>query len=556
MMSAVASRERRSTAGKRMSSLVGKAQDEDDTFWGHETWAEDDSGNESFAESDVGSEERVDQFDSDFDESESDHDAEDEAAGAEEETRLRVEERSEKRQHKFDVAKAGRALMQKKKGKGKTRATRAMGDGINAGLVLNFPAAGAAPPLRAATIVPPIAPALALTLVAPPGSIAPTANRSLRQHTSRSTTGKRSLRAATVTKSQQAESTRKATVPTTSVPAKKKQRRFTQEELLLEAATVTEPENERWLLARKRIQQSENDSQKGSQEEKRGKVICKFRSRRGCLNSITFPDMDYVPDILSRKHVAPKKPKVPTECVITGKKARYRDPKTMLGYHDIEAFKELRRRFNKGEPLDQRVKKKPQTDVPMLQAEQTSIATSETTSAKQDSSKQEVKSVASAAICTSTTKPTTPVAIKSDVPLGARQMDSTQEPSSSKPAPNDSGTTAASTTTAGMPKVAEQVASSDAKRKLSPRRRKPSAKMAAAAETELVLPTKAPISSDILNMTATAQQNSAKSLDNASTVKVAEMPSSTNDYTHASESTESMISNALAMYNKMKHEND
>jgi hypothetical protein len=224
----------------------------------------------------------------------------------------------------------------------------------------------------------------------------------------------------------------------------------------------------------------------------------------------------------------------------------------MLGYHDIEAFKELRRRFNKGEPLDQRVKTKHQTDVPLLQAEQTSIATSETTCARQESSQQ----VASAAICNSTTNPTVPVAIKSDATLGAKQMDSTQKPPFSKPPPNDSGTTTASTTTAGVYKVVEQVASSDAKRKVSPRRRKPSAKMAAAAETERFSPMKAPISSVIWNMTSPTQQNSAKSLDNTSTAKDADMPSSTNDNTRSSESTESLISNALAMYNKMKHEND
>eukprot|EP00526_Cylindrotheca_closterium_P025816 CAMPEP_0113649496 /NCGR_PEP_ID=MMETSP0017_2-20120614/26298_1 /TAXON_ID=2856 /ORGANISM="Cylindrotheca closterium" /LENGTH=59 /DNA_ID=CAMNT_0000561869 /DNA_START=141 /DNA_END=317 /DNA_ORIENTATION=+ /assembly_acc=CAM_ASM_000147 len=53
-MSAITQRGKRKTAGKRMSSLVGKAQEEDDTFWGHDTWADDgeDSGNESFRDSD------------------------------------------------------------------------------------------------------------------------------------------------------------------------------------------------------------------------------------------------------------------------------------------------------------------------------------------------------------------------------------------------------------------------------------------------------------------------------------------------------------------------
>ena len=37
------------------------------------------------------------------------------------------------------------------------------------------------------------------------------------------------------------------------------------------------------------------------------------------------------------------------KCVITGKIAKYRDPKTMLGYHDIDAYKEIKRRLEVGE---------------------------------------------------------------------------------------------------------------------------------------------------------------------------------------------------------------
>ncbi|KAL3790806.1 hypothetical protein HJC23_004707 [Cyclotella cryptica] len=46
------------------------------------------------------------------------------------------------------------------------------------------------------------------------------------------------------------------------------------------------------------------------------------------------------------------------KCVITGKVARYRDPQTMLGYHDINAYKELRRRVDAGElrPLPSRAR--------------------------------------------------------------------------------------------------------------------------------------------------------------------------------------------------------
>lgn len=472
-MSAVTSRERRATAGKRMSSLVGKAQEDDDAFWSHETWAEDDSGNDSFRESDEDSEARVDEFDSDFDDSESDHDAEEEAAGAAAEAELHREERSQKRKQKFDVARAGRDLMQKKKGKGKKRA---MGDGINAGLVLNFP-----PAAGGAAVAPP-------AVAVPSAPVATKAKKAPRRRLSpRSPTGKkRSLRAATVTKSQEAESKRKATAAatttTTTATTKKKQKRFTQEELLLEAATVTEPENERWLLARKRIQQTEDALDKGKQEDKRGKVISKFRSRRGCLDTLTFSEMDHVPDVLARKHAAPKKPNVPTECVITGKKARYRDPKTMLGYHDAASFKELRRRFNAGEPLDQRKTTKKsvaQTDVIMVDSKQNGPGSVE-------SSQQHVVSVDSSST-TKTGEAKNQADKKKPPPQPSTRADSSKEKAVALMISKPSSTISS--------------ARSSSSGRSSPRKRKPSAKAMAAVETELIAPGKAPISNVILKMT-------------------------------------------------------
>ena len=64
--SAAVMRSRRPTQGQRISELVGKAQDEDDTFWNHDTWAEDDD--EYSDEGPV-----VDHFDSDFDHTEDEH---------------------------------------------------------------------------------------------------------------------------------------------------------------------------------------------------------------------------------------------------------------------------------------------------------------------------------------------------------------------------------------------------------------------------------------------------------------------------------------------------
>lgn len=480
---AAVTREKRSTAGKRMSSLVGKAQEEDDAFWGHDTWAEDDSGNDSFRESDEESEARVDEFDSDFDESESDHEAEEEAAGAAAEAELQRQEKSQKRKQKFDVAKAGRDLLQKKKGKGKKRA---MGDGMNAGLVLNFPPSAAAGGGAAAP-----APVAAV----PSAPVAPKAKKPPKRRLSpRSPTGKkRSLRAATVTKSIQAASKRQATASstsTTTTTAKKKQKRFTQEEMLLEAATVTEPENERWLLARQRIQQTEDASQKLSHDDKRGKVICKFRSRRGCLNSITFPEMDHVPDILARKHVAPKKKAAPTLCVITRKPARYRDPKTMLGYYDNAAFKEIRRRISAGEPVDQRKKaKKKSTNVTMLDAAEQQKATKTAPAAAVSQMQQQQQAnghVASAA---------THSTVKAGVTNGE----------TAKTKPSDTAALLKQKAAALMiatPQASAGRSQSHFGDRVSPRRRKPSAKAMAAVETELIAPGKAALSDVILKMTA------------------------------------------------------
>merc|ERR1712157_238201 len=70
---------------------------------------------------------------------------------------------------------------------------------------------------------------------------------------------------------------------------------------------------------------------------------------------------DFVPKIFTGSQVIGnstlemEKRKKANTCVITGKKARYRDPKTKMGYHDLSAFKELRRRSEAGEPLEREI---------------------------------------------------------------------------------------------------------------------------------------------------------------------------------------------------------
>jgi vacuolar protein sorting-associated protein 72 len=412
-MAAVASRERRKTAGKRMTSLLGKAQEEDDTFWGHDTWAEDDSGNDSFHDSDGDSAMKKDEFDSDFDDSESDHDEEELAAGADEEADLQKSERgaNQRKNTYVDIKKASSGLIPTRR-KGMKGHKRIMGDGINAGIVLNAPVAAmlvaSVPPndplLAQQSLIPP-------TLVSfpPPKKVAKTAPGASVKMTLASTRQRRSAHAPR--RLREVRSTAPSDLKRSSVgksgtcgksatsSKKSKRRRYGQEELLLEAVNETEPGNSRWLLARKRVQEnSEKDKDLMSMRNaSRGKVVQKYHSRRGCLITLTFPEMDSVPEILTRSNVAVTKPN-PTYCVITGERARYRDPLTNLGYLDTAAFKELRRRHREGVTLDQRTVKKEDENL---------TSTSEDTSGVKDDDKMDIPDKRSSEIAKDAAKSTT-----------------------------------------------------------------------------------------------------------------------------------------------------
>lgn len=352
-MSTAVQRHKRKTAGRRMTTLVGKAQEQDDEFWGHTTWADSgDSGNESFRDSDEDSELKKDAFDSDFNDSETDNEEEEKAAGEEEERALKRHERSKRAGSNYvDVAAS------KKKGRGK----RIIGDGINAGIVLNLPPQieGSAVASPAAQVQPPqTAP---LTAAASPATS--TAKKPAKRISLAST---RQRRSQSITKRLREN---RSTAPTSGPIRnssktgikKSKRRLYKQEELLLEAVHQTETENERWLLARKRVKDAEQDKDSLSMRDRsKGKIIQKFHSRRGCLMTLTFPEMDSVPDILTRPKSDPVK-HAKVFCVVTGKAARYRDPLTKLGYFDLAAFKELRRRNASNEPLDQRTKEETRT---------------------------------------------------------------------------------------------------------------------------------------------------------------------------------------------------
>lgn len=501
-----------------MASLVGKAQEDDDTFWSHPVWGEtgggfskgkkrkrdgdgdsssdddDDSaesdGEGSYRMSEDDSSAAADQFDSDFNESESSSDSDGEG---EEEVDLRAQERKDaaskrKKNQRLSgqittavglhVKSAGRELMKRKSGKGSGVAKRGpRGEGWNAGLVLNWPpqqqqqVGGAVGVLHASAALPtaisalPTASPQSTTLtsqattipdavaptsvaftqstpaattiqsqptasavptqtdtnnLAPPLLPAPVATKSL----SKSPTRKRNLRAGTLSKtiatSQSIAKSEQLTQQRQAVISEKKhhqKRHFTQEELILEAVKITEAENAKWLNARKRSKEEatkmENTLAGNGKKTSMGATpVSRFHSRRGCSNTLTFMDMDHLPEILTRQHnslsgaslgessssampvskrrspgktdrksaEAPKAvEKNVTKCAITGKVARYRDPKTMLGYYDIDAFKELRRRLEAGELSisipDRKSKKSQSSPVPV---EKSSSATATT----------------------------------------------------------------------------------------------------------------------------------------------------------------------------------
>lgn len=65
---------KRTSRGKRMASLVGKAVEDDDAFWGNSIWGEEGSDNESFEAED----DQPDEFDSDFNDTETEGEEESE----------------------------------------------------------------------------------------------------------------------------------------------------------------------------------------------------------------------------------------------------------------------------------------------------------------------------------------------------------------------------------------------------------------------------------------------------------------------------------------------
>jgi len=348
-----------------MNTLVGEALDQDEQFWKHDTWNEnDDEMSDADASYDVEEEKKediIDRFDSDFNDSES---SEEEDNGQEDEELERAERegRSKKAVYSEPVTSRRKKGMYKKDKYGVRRHIMA-GDGANAGLVLGMP--GKSLGKRSAVSAKVVsssngavgAPAAAVARVATKKqAIVPT------QRTLRAKTIVKSVEAQTkLNKEKDASAKRKAALKnkggaSSSSSKKSKKRKFTQEELLVEAATITEPENELWILARKRERaQAEIEFENSMISKKNSTFGCRFHSKRGYFNTLTFPSVDQMPEIFKRPHNSQKLIKTTKSlCAISGKPARYRDPKTGMPYHDLAAFKELRRRHERNEPINKK----------------------------------------------------------------------------------------------------------------------------------------------------------------------------------------------------------
>lgn len=391
MVTVTAERTKRATAGRRMNVLIGEAAENDELFWTHSTWDEKegadggDSEEGSYNLDDENESDVVDTFDSDFNESEGEMNEDEEAQEEKRiEREIELDERKSRRAAKRKEMTFGGAITKSRSSarankiakKGSTR-------GNNAGLVLKMPVDSAHGAAMVAG-----RPAVNKADAAASVSRRPRTARKPLARTLRGTTVSKAI----VAEHARIETERKQAVIRTKVHARKSQqkRKYTQEELLLEAANVTEQENMIWLLGRKR-QLSESEriaaalQRDKNNADHRGKVIMRFHSRRGCYNTLTFPEMDLIPDYIQRHMTIAKKKQEKQQknnkkvqdsnvvhkpsartvvCFITGEKAKYRDPKTGHPYSNAAAFREIRKRFLEGtlNPLPGFVKLRPTSE--------------------------------------------------------------------------------------------------------------------------------------------------------------------------------------------------
>lgn len=111
---------------------------------------------------------------------------------------------------------------------------------------------------------------------------------------------------------------------------------------LLAEAIETEAINRRWLDVKKREALAREGADEYKLDRNTNKQPRRISTRATTV--VNFPQVESMPDML---RFVPPPPVVPDKtCCITGKSGRYKCPRTGLLYHDLAAFKELRRRHN------------------------------------------------------------------------------------------------------------------------------------------------------------------------------------------------------------------
>ena len=281
---------KRSTRGLRMNKLLEDEDSADEEFWNQDAFAEESEDEKYVSES-----EEADVFDDDFNDDESSSDEEEVA-----------------------VAKERRRP------------------------ALKAPERKAAPQQRAKLLKPKVDPALIDSKQSIGDFQSGLDDGGLR-------TSKRSGVQATLKRSEEAREAAKSRPGPKRPVNVEPPRQLTQAEILAEAA-VTEISN---LADLQRLLNAEEATLKKAERVKKVNVTPAIRKR-----SVKDTSTGESTVTLELRHGAQlpyplgaPRPKTPetARCAITGKVAKYRDPKTNLPYFDKKAFKELRRRDTAGE---------------------------------------------------------------------------------------------------------------------------------------------------------------------------------------------------------------
>jgi len=316
-------KEKRATRGLRMADLVGEAAEQDDAFWGHDTWAEgedeEDSDNDSFSEEEV----KPDMFDSDFNDTETESDSDDDS----EEDKQRGKERKEKA--KVSAAKS------KFREPGGAKPKIAFGAGAGAGAADAVAGEEGAEGVSSSSSPPKPKPEpkAKVPRVSSAHSIATDGT----PRTVRDSTKARSEHGESVRKTiaQESETKRKMRGPVALVVKPV----FTQKELLTDALE-TEEHNLAWLSGQKFSEDRRAESEKPVKKARSDGYI-RTLSKRGTYDTITFTNTDAMPSVFN---LSVPEPKARHRCSVTGQPAKYFDPLTQAAYASAEAFAVLRAR--------------------------------------------------------------------------------------------------------------------------------------------------------------------------------------------------------------------